>query len=84
MWSDDYTPDFKYYKTITVHADETLWDIANSNISEDHYANVNAYMKKLGEQWAELPPVFISSSEKKTGRNEILDYIDSINQSLEA
>ena len=45
-------------------------------------ANVDAYMKKLGEQWEELPPVFISSSEKKTGRTEILDYIDSINKEL--
>ena len=45
-------------------------------------ANVDAYMKKLGEQWEELPPVFISSSEKKTGRMEILDYIDNINQSM--
>ena len=45
-------------------------------------ANVNDYMKKLGEQWEELPPVFISSSEKKTGRNEILDYIDNINKNL--
>jgi GTP-binding protein len=39
-------------------------------------------MKKLGEQWEELPPVFISSSEKKMGRTEILDYIDNINKSL--
>jgi GTP-binding protein len=45
-------------------------------------ANVNAYMKKLGEQWEELPPVFISSSENKTGRMEILDYIESINKSI--
>lgn len=45
-------------------------------------ANVDDYLKKLSEQWEELPPVFISSSEKKTGRTEILDYIDSINKSL--
>ena len=45
-------------------------------------ANVDVYMKKLSEQWEELPPVFISSSENKTGRNEILDYIDSINKNL--
>lgn len=44
--------------------------------------NVNLYMQKLSEQWEELPPVFISSSEKKTGRLEILDYIERINQSL--
>ena len=45
-------------------------------------ASVNAYLSKLGEQWEELPPVFVSSSENKTGRMEILDYIDSINQSM--
>ena len=32
----------------------------------------------LLEQWEELPPMFTSSSEKKTGREEILDYIDSL------
>ena len=46
--------------------------------------NVNKYLKKLTEQWEELPPHFVSSSEKKTGRQEILDYIDSINRSLKA
>lgn len=45
-------------------------------------ANVSAYLKKLGEQWEELPPYFLSSSESRAGRNEILDYIDSINKSL--
>lgn len=45
-------------------------------------ANVNAYMEKLSEQWEELPPHFISSSENKTGRDEILNYIESINSSL--
>lgn len=46
-------------------------------------ANVKNYMNKLSEQWEELPPYFISSSEKGTGRNEILDYIDGINKSLQ-
>lgn len=44
--------------------------------------NVNFYVKKLQENWEELPPYFISSSEKRLGRDEILDYIDSINSSL--
>lgn len=44
--------------------------------------NVEAYLRTLKEQWEELPPHFVSSSEKGTGRNEILDYIDSINKSL--
>lgn len=44
--------------------------------------NVNNYLNKLKEQWEELPPHFVSSSENGTGREEILDYIDSINKSL--
>ena len=44
--------------------------------------NVNNYLNKLKEQWEELPPHFVSSSENGTGRQEILDYIDGINKSL--
>lgn len=44
--------------------------------------NVNHYMEILKEQWEELPPYFISSAEKNTGRQEILDYIEGINRSL--
>ena len=46
--------------------------------------NVEFYLNTLREQWEELPPNFVSSSEKGTGRDEILDYIDSINKSLKA
>lgn len=41
--------------------------------------NVEAYKKFLLREWEELPAVFISSSEKKQGREEILDYIAEIN-----
>lgn len=44
----------------------------------------SAYMEKLKETWEELPPFFISSSEKKTGRDEILSYIEEINKSMNA
>ena len=44
--------------------------------------NVNRYLKRLQEQWEELPPHFITSSEKRVGRAEVLDYIDEINKSL--
>ena len=46
--------------------------------------NAAAWMKALKEQWEELPPYFITSSEKKTGRDEVLDYIENINKSLTA
>ena len=42
-------------------------------------ANVEKYMEKLSESWEEMPPYFITSSEKKTGRDEVLDYIEQIN-----
>ena len=44
--------------------------------------NVEAYKKVLSETWEELPPMFVPSSEKKQGREEVLDYIDQINRSL--
>ena len=44
--------------------------------------NVRTYMEKLSETWEELPPHFITSSEKKEGRTEVLDYIDHINKEL--
>ena len=44
--------------------------------------NVEAYKKVLSETWGELPPIFVTSSDKKQGRDEVLDYIEEINQSL--
>lgn len=40
--------------------------------------NIKGYKLTLSEQWEELPPMFISSSEKGTGREEILTFIDSL------
>lgn len=37
----------------------------------------------LLQDWEELPPMFCSSSEKKTGRDEILDYIDTILKTIQ-
>ena len=45
-------------------------------------ANALAWMESLRDAWEELPPYFITSSEKKTGRDELLDYIDQINKEL--
>jgi hypothetical protein len=44
--------------------------------------NVDKWMGQLKDVWEELPRYFITSSEKKTGRQELLNYIDEINQSL--
>ena len=39
--------------------------------------NVTAYKKRLLEQWEELPPMLLSSSEKGSGREEILSFIEA-------
>jgi len=44
--------------------------------------SLKAYQEKLHEQWEELPPIFATSSEKRVGRDELLDYIEGINKSL--
>lgn len=44
--------------------------------------NAKAWMDKLLDTWETLPPYFISSAQTKVGRDEILDYIDSIQKEL--
>ncbi len=36
------------------------------------------YKERLLEQWEELPPMFITSSEKRVGRDEILTFIEQM------
>lgn len=45
-------------------------------------ANIEAYKKRLLEEWEELPTMIVTSSEKKTGRDEVLDLIEKYNQEL--
>lgn len=45
-------------------------------------SNVASYEKKMLETWEEMPPYFITSSDKQQGRDEVLDYIEQINRSL--
>ena len=40
------------------------------------------YLDTLKEEWEELPPYFITSATNKLGKEELLDYIDSINKNL--
>jgi GTP-binding protein len=41
--------------------------------------NIENYKIRLLETWEELPPVFITSSERKSGKEELLNYIEEIN-----
>ena len=42
--------------------------------------NIKHYLSELSKQWEELPPHFITSSETKQGKEEVLSYIETIIQ----
>ena len=44
--------------------------------------NAGKWMAALKDQWEELPPYFITSSEKRTGKDEVLTYIEDILKSI--
>ena len=46
-------------------------------------ANVAAYEQRLLETWEEMPPYFVTSSEKGVGRDDVLGYIEQINKELQ-
>ncbi len=45
---------------------------------------VQSYLDRMLQDWEELPPYFITSSSKRTGRDELLGYIEDINQEVNA
>lgn len=45
-------------------------------------SNIESYKQTLLESWEELPPIFITSSEAKEGRDELLNYIKDINKTI--
>ena len=44
--------------------------------------NVEAYKNRLLEEWEELPPIFVTSSETGLGGEELTNYIEELNNSL--
>lgn len=53
--------------------------ISRGKLSE----NIERYKQRLLETWEELPPILTSSSETKSGKDEILDFINQVNKGLE-
>ena len=45
-------------------------------------ANAEAWIKLLEDTWETTPPYFITSAEKKSGKEELLNYIEAINASV--
>lgn len=57
---------------------------ADKNKQGELRKNVDRFLHTLREQWEELPPHFVTSSEKGLGRDEVLGYIESINREVYA
>ncbi|WCL82125.1 ribosome biogenesis GTP-binding protein YihA/YsxC [Saprospira sp. CCB-QB6] len=47
----------------------------------DNY--IRAFKQKLGEYWEQIPPCYLSSAESKRGREELLEFIESVNANFE-
>ena len=45
--------------------------------------NITEYKNEMLKTWEELPPLFITSSGNKTGRDELLGFIENIVNSAE-
>ena len=45
-------------------------------------AAAQQWMEKMKDRWEELPPYFVTSAEDGTGRDDVLAYIESINNQL--
>jgi GTP-binding protein len=45
--------------------------------------NIEAYKERLLESWEELPPLFYTSSQNGVGKDELIDYIESINAEIQ-
>ena len=54
----------------------TKTDKNKSGITED---NINSFKQVLSASWEEMPQYFVTSSVKKVGREEILEYISQLN-----
>lgn len=55
---------------------------ADKNKQGELRKNVDTFLSTLRQTWEELPPYFVTSSERSTGRDELLGYIEGINQQI--
>ena len=44
--------------------------------------SIERYREQLLQSWESMPPYFVTSATKRTGREDVLNYIDQINTTL--
>jgi GTP-binding protein len=53
---------------------------ADKNTQKDTARHVRLFLDRLAEQWETLPPHFVTSAVKKSGRTQLLAYIEEMNK----
>lgn len=69
---DSVKTSYKYYKSITVSRNDTLWSIAEEYMDDDHYDSVNDYINEV---------IRINTLSDDTicyGQNLIIPYYDDV------
>jgi hypothetical protein len=67
---DSVKTSYKYYKSITVDRDDTLWSIAEEYNDEDHYNSIHDYIDEV------MRINSLSDDEIHYGENLIIPYYD--------
>jgi len=57
---------------------------ADKSKPEEIEANISAFQNTLLETWHELPKQFTTSANKREGREELVEYIEDLNEKFEA
>lgn len=52
---------------------------SDKNTQSDTAKNVKSFVNKMKEDWEYIPKSFITSTVKRTGRRELLEYVDELN-----
>ena len=53
---------------------------ADKETQKEVSTNVNLFKQNLLKYWEELPPIFVTSSIKRLGRRQVLEYIHSLKE----
>lgn len=56
---------------------------ADKTTQRETAQNVKRFLQAMLETWEELPPHFVTSTVKKMGKKEILDFIDDVMSSVD-
>lgn len=68
---DSVKASYKYYKSITIDNDDTLWSIAEEYMDEDHYASVNDYINEVKSMNS------LTDDKIRYGEHIIIPYYDN-------